>query len=111
MLHRLEPADRPAELVTLADVHQHDLDDPLHRTDDLGRAGQGTAQVELLADLARDEGARLEVVEVELDRVAGFTREVATLLDADAIGRDVGHAPLVPVLPERHDAGWRHAPT
>ena len=83
---------------------EDDLDDALHRADDLRRPGERAAQVELLADLVRDDGAGLEVVEVELDRVAGLPGEVAALLDGDAVDGHVGDPPLVAVLPERHDA-------
>ncbi len=103
MLHRLEAPDRPAELLTLAHVRQDHLDDPLHRPDDLRAPRQGAAQVELLADLVGDDGAGLEVVEVELDRVAGLTGEVAPLLDGHALHGHVSDAPLVPVLPQGHD--------
>ena len=104
VLHRLEAPDRPAELLTLTHVREDHLDDPLHRADDLRAPGEGAAQVELLADLVRDDGAGLEVVEVELDRVAGLAGQVAPLLDGHALDGHVGDAPLVPVLPERHDA-------
>ncbi len=52
-LHELEPADRSPELHPLRRVRQHQLEDPLETAADLGRAGERTPQVELVADVIR----------------------------------------------------------